>query len=83
MPNITTRTIAGAAYWASYLINGDASGMEDSEIRDCDAWLARELEPNEEIVDCGEAYFSNSYGFHTGTQYRGGDLVDYTVLTRD
>jgi hypothetical protein len=24
------------AYWASYLINGDASGMTDEEIRQCD-----------------------------------------------
>lgn len=26
------------AYWAPYLINGDASGMEDAEIAACDAW---------------------------------------------
>ncbi len=26
------------AHWASYLINGDASGLEDSEQAECDAW---------------------------------------------
>ena len=28
------------SYWASYLINGDASGMDDGDQADCDAWLA-------------------------------------------
>ena len=31
--------LTAPAYWACYLINGDASGMEESEIAECDAWL--------------------------------------------
>ena len=27
------------AYWAPYLINGDASGFEDDEQAACDAWI--------------------------------------------
>jgi hypothetical protein len=45
--------------WASYLINGDASGLEDSEERDADRWLdslADTVEPGGP-VDC------RPYGF--------------------
>jgi len=28
-------------YWASYLINGDCSGMEEEEIQEVDAFLER------------------------------------------
>jgi len=34
--------LTAPSYWASYLINGDASGMDDDEIKACDAWIARE-----------------------------------------
>ena len=27
------------AHWACYLINGDGSGLEDSDIAACDEWL--------------------------------------------
>lgn len=30
------------AYWASYLINGDASGISEHDKAQCDAWLAYE-----------------------------------------
>lgn len=30
------------SHWASYLINGDASGMTESEVRAADGWIARE-----------------------------------------
>lgn len=35
---LKVETITGVAYWASYLVNGDATGMEDSEIALCDKW---------------------------------------------
>ena len=80
---MTTRTVEGAAHWCTYLINGDTSGLSKPEMAECDAWLERELENNEEIIDCGEPYFSWNYGLHTGTMFEGGDLVTYTVLNRD
>ena len=77
-----TRTITGAAYWAPYLINGDSSGMTDAEIALCDAWLARELEPGEDVVSCDdESRFSWSYGLHTGADCAGGDVLDYVVIS--
>jgi len=38
---LIVKTATAPSHWASYLINGDASGMNDSEIAACDAWLAR------------------------------------------
>lgn len=34
-----TFTYTAPAYWACYLFNDDPSGMEDSEIAACDAWI--------------------------------------------
>jgi len=79
---MATYTIKGAAYWASYIINGDASSLDPAEQALCDAWLARELMDGETIVDCAEeSHFSWSYGLHTGADCRGGDLLEYTVLS--
>ena len=70
----------GAACWASYLINGDASGLSGDERALADAWCDRELGPNAAIVDCSEPYYSNHYDLHTGDKYRGGEVVNYRVL---
>jgi hypothetical protein len=77
----TIYVATGAAHWASYFINGDASGLSDDERKQADAWFERELGPNDAIVDCGEAYFTWHYDLYTGTGYRGGDVVDYRVLS--
>ncbi len=73
-------TAIGAACWASYLINGDASGLSEEERGLADAWCERELAPNAAIVDCGEPYFTNHYDLFTGDKYRGGDVVEYRML---
>jgi hypothetical protein len=76
----TFRTVTGAEYWASYLINGDASGLSIYEKAACDNWLSIELEPGETIVDCeDEGRFTWSYDLHTHTGIRGGNVLDYTV----
>lgn len=78
--NLGQFKILGSAYWASYLINGDASGLDSMDKIEADRWVIDNLEPGDAIVDCGEPYFSWSYGLYTGSHYRGGDLVRYTVL---
>ncbi len=78
--NPTIYIATGVSAWASYLINGDASGLSDEERNLADAWCERELGPNDCIVDCGEPYFTWSYRLHTGCPYQGGDVVDYRVL---
>lgn len=70
-------TVAGSAYWASYLINGDDSGITENERTLADAWLERH---GGSVVSCDEeAYFSWSYDLHTGADAQGGDLLDYTL----
>lgn len=64
LPSIYVAT--GAACWASYFINGDASGLSDEERALTDAWWDRELGPNSAIVDCGEPYFTWHYDLYTG-----------------
>ena len=70
--------VLGSTYWASYLINGDASGISEREQHLANAWLAN---AGGDVVDCGDPFFSWSYGFHTGDDScQGGDLVEYTIL---
>ena len=76
----TSHTVIGAAHWASYLINGDASGLDDSDIEYCKRWLFNEVGEGD-VVDCGEPYFTWSYRLHTGCPFDGGDVVEYTVLS--
>ena len=78
--NPTIYIATGAACWASYLINGDASSLSDEERKQADQWCERELGPNDAIVDCGEAWFTWSYRLYTGCACIGGDVVDYRVM---
>ena len=77
-------TVTAPDYWASALINGDTSGMEDDEIAAMEAWLD-ELD-GWEVVDVvrnenGEAdepRFTWSYRLYGGTA-NGGSVLDYVV----
>lgn len=60
------------AYWASYLINGDPSGLEDGEQAQIDRWMR--VEQPGYPVDCGEAYFAHS---NDATRL-GGDVAEFT-----
>lgn len=71
-----TLTYTLPAYWASYLINGDGSGLEPGEQETIDAFLAREA--LDFPVDCTEEARFNRYNdAHTGLA---GDVLDYTFL---
>lgn len=74
------QTVKASAYWASYLINNDASGLSDEELALADAWLAINGFEHAEFVDVSEPFFSWFYGFHTGANCQGGDLAEYQVL---
>jgi hypothetical protein len=77
----------GSAYWASYLINGDASGLEDKEIALADAWQKRlapayvvDVARDEETGESEDPWFSWSYGLHTGDPTcSGGDCLTYVL----
>ena len=71
--------VIGAASWASYLINGDASGLDDSEVEYCKQWLFAAV-GERDVVGCGEPYFSWYFRLHTGMPFEGGDVCAYTVI---
>jgi hypothetical protein len=73
---MTTITLSLPAYWASYLINGDPSGLEPDEQEQIDAFLAREGLGSP--VSCSEeASFSRYNDAHTALA---GNVLDYTFL---
>lgn len=67
-----TRTLP--AFWASYLINGDASNLEAEEVQEIEEFLDRE--GLQAPVDCefsGFAWINDANGL-------GGDVADYTFI---
>jgi hypothetical protein len=66
------------AHFASYLINADASGLEDSEQNEIDAWVERRMAYHNtrvfRCVDCGEQYFT----WHNDLDGLGNDVAEFT-----
>ncbi len=79
MTLIVEKAIA-PSYWASYLINGDDSGMEDREVEACDAWIAR-LGWNDPVdcVNYGFVHFHDAYNEYPF----GSDCQEYSFLRED
>ena len=75
-------TVITAAYWASYLVNNDSSGLNDRELALADAWLTREGLEHADFWFDEEPYFSWSYDLYTGDDCRGGNLLRYQVIRR-
>lgn len=76
MAKFETVTGTAPSEWASYFINDDASGLEDSEIEQADSfakWLGGE------IVDCSDAGFMR---WHDAAQFGtlAADCCTYTAL---
>jgi len=77
---------AAPAYWASYLVNGDSSGLDAREIDLADKWQAR-VSPAFVVAVATDKhglhespYFSWSYGAIAGDDScAGGDLLDYIL----
>jgi hypothetical protein len=72
--HMNTETYILPAYWASYLINGDASGLSDDEQAECDAWTDTNLGGN--CVDVGEPYFAHRNDAGT----LAGDVAEFTFF---
>jgi hypothetical protein len=64
-------------YWASYLINGDASGLENGEQKQIDEWLEREGNPH--FVDVSE---DTHFAHRNDATNLGGDVATYTAHMR-
>ena len=76
-------TVAGPSYWASYFVNGDASGLTPQEREQADAWLKREgVDVLDVARDDGgngiEPRFTWSYRLYAPEcGYSGGEVIDY------
>jgi hypothetical protein len=75
-------TVTAPAYWASYLVNGDASGITPEEKAHADAWREREGVLN--VVSCEEeSRFTRHYQLYDPlADCTGGDVLDYTCEVR-
>ena len=71
-----TLTLIAPSHWASYLVNGDASGLERNEVRCADAWLASRGVAH--VLDCEDYGFTSR---HDAQRYcpGGADCQSYTV----
>ena len=79
MPHFESDSIDAPAYWASYLINGDASGMEDAEQAECDHWFAS-LGDGWDVVGCDEESHFGRFYFAVEGRWLGSDLLSYQLL---
>lgn len=76
MPVIVHKFTA-PSYWASYLINGDASGLVPPDIARCDTWIERL--GYGVPVDCADAGFRVHHDAWLESPL-GGDCQTYTFL---
>ena len=65
--------------WASYLINGDASGIDAEDVAACDAWVAREGLGLP--VDCEDAGFCWRHDA-SNEMPLGADCQEYVFIDR-
>jgi hypothetical protein len=72
---IETLELSLFAHWATYLINGDASGLEDGEQEEIDSYLA--TLPGWSCIDVSEDY---SFRRSNDASNLGGDCADYKFI---
>lgn len=82
--NIEVDTITLPAYWASAIINGDYSGIDnEAEALRCRAKGAELAKGGWSIAAAGEPYFTWSYQVHDpGATCTGGDVIEYTMTRK-
>lgn len=69
---IKTETYILPAYWASALVNGDFSGMEDRDEQDLNTWLNK-VNPGYCVGCSEESYFA----WRNDVSYLAGDVLEY------
>jgi hypothetical protein len=74
--SLDTIEVTAPSAWASYLINDDASGLDDQEQAQCDAWVAS-LAPHTYAIDCADAGFRWRHDAHAFCPL-GADCQRYT-----
>lgn len=69
---IHTETYILPAYWASALVNGDYSGLEDPDTKQLNDWL-EQTKPGSCVGCSEEQYFS----WHNDATRLGGDVLEF------
>ena len=84
MARIETDIVTLPTYWASALINGDYSGLDDAEAARCEAAEDRLADDGWSVsgpADDVEPRFTWSYGLYDpAADCMGGDVIDYLVI---
>jgi hypothetical protein len=70
-------SITFPAYWASALINGDYSGMDEAESAQCKRAEKKLALQGWSVVSVGDSYFTNSYASDSPFS---GDVADFTIV---
>lgn len=74
---MTSYTFVAPAYWASALINGDTSGLDDSDEAEFEAWCLDNPEDASNVVGCDyETHIGRWNGLLT-------DLLTYHTLSHE
>lgn len=76
-----TLTYTLPSYWASYLVNGDASGLEDAEIAEVDAFVKSEA--NDGLFSCADVSEETWFAHTNDASGVGGDVATFTFLVED
>lgn len=79
---LSTYTYRAPSHWASYLVNGDHSGLSDAEKSQADRMILEVTKDigNGHCVDCEEEGFSWRHDFQHIAGRLGGDVSTYTFL---
>lgn len=78
MTLIKVDKVRGPAYWAPAIINGDTSGMTDSEAATCLAWVNDLALEGWRVVDCeDDAGFAS---IRINGKPFNGDVITYVIL---
>lgn len=72
--NMTTEEYILPSCWASWLLNGDSSGLEECDKKKCDSWA--EKHPVLSAVAVGESY----YCVRNDADTLAGDVAEYTFI---
>lgn len=57
-PTVKKTVLTLPSHWASYLVNGDASGLSDGERKQCEKTVARHGRTVGQCASCGDEYFA-------------------------
>jgi hypothetical protein len=72
-------TAVGFTYWASYLVNGDASGIDDADVEAADKFQAY-LRGDAHAIDVTDVSEDNWFGRPDFGSNLAGDCCTYTAL---